>query len=181
MLTSETADQTFKSVVRLHLKILSPPITHSVNEMLNVMREVYKRANIRVDVISTENLNLPQLADIDAGACTKGSATEEQKQLFSHRNNVQEHECSVYFVRSTVPPYNGCAAHPDGSPGCVVVRNATIWTLGHEVGHVLGLSHVSNNDNLMTGNGTANITNPPPDVNPEQISKMDGSNLTINI
>jgi hypothetical protein len=181
MLTSEIADQTFKSVVRLHLKILSPPTRYPLNEMLNEMRKVYEGAKIRVDVVSTENLNLPELADVDVGECTMGSATEEQTQLFSHRNNVQEYECSVYFVRSTLPPYNGCAAHPDGRPGCVVVRGASKWTLGHEVGHVLGLFHVNNSDNLMTGNGTNNITNPPPDLTPDQISTMEASNVTINI
>jgi hypothetical protein len=180
-LTSEATDQTLKSVVRLHLKILSPPTRYPLNEMVNVMREVYRSANIRVDVVSNENLNLPELADVDVGDCIKGSATEEQQQLFSHRNDVLEYECSVYFVRSTIPPYNGCAAHPDGRPGCVVVREASRWTLAHEVGHVLGLPHVDSRDNLMTRNGTDNITNPPPDLTSDQISTMDGSNLTVNI
>jgi hypothetical protein len=46
----------------------------------------------------------------------------------------------------------------------VVVRPATQWTFAHEIGHVLDLIHVNNNDLLMTGNGTANITDPPPDL-----------------
>lgn len=181
MLTSEIAGQTFKSAVRLHFKILFPPIQHSINEMINAMREVYKSANIRVDVKSTEQLNLPLLADLDAGECRIGITTEEQNELFSHRNDVGENECSVYFIRSTEQPYNGCAAHPGGKPGCVVVQNAPIWTLAHEVSHCLGLSHVDDNNNLMTGNGTVNITNPPPDLTPGQISRMNNSNLTISI
>ena len=70
----------------------------------------------------------------------------------------------MYFVRSTVPAYNGCAAFPAGRPGAVVASGASAWTVGHEVGHVLGLSHVSDNNRLMTGLGTDNITNAPPDL-----------------
>jgi hypothetical protein len=49
-----------------------------------------------------------------------GSVTLEQTQLFANRNNVGPNQVVVYFVRSTVPPFNGCAAHPDGTPGAVV-------------------------------------------------------------
>jgi predicted Zn-dependent protease len=52
--------------------------------------------------------------------------------------------------------------------------------MGHEVGHVLGLSHVNNNDRLMTGNGTANITNPPPDLIESERQTMEGSAQTQN-
>ena len=43
-------------------------------------------------------------------------------------------------------------------------QSPTQWTIAHEIGHVLDLIHVNNNDLLMTGNGTANITDPPPDL-----------------
>ena len=85
---------------------------------------------------------------------------------------------TVYFVLATNPPTNGCAAHPDGRPGAVVTRGATRWTLAHEVGHVLGLTHVEDN-RLMTGNGTSNITNPPPDIIATESTTMDNSVLTI--
>ena len=85
----------------------------------------------------------------------------------------------VYFVRSTNPPLNGCAAHPNNRPGAVVAQGATRWTLGHEIGHVLGLNHVNDNDRLMTGNGTANITNPPPNLIASEITRMGNSKLTV--
>ena len=84
----------------------------------------------------------------------------------------------VYFVRSTVPPFNGCASHPAGRPGAVVARGATIWTLAHEVGHTLGLFHIDDNNRLMTGNGTSNITNPPPDLISQEVLTMRKSNLS---
>ena len=112
---------------------------------------------------------------------TKGTTTTEQNTLFDNRNNVGANEVVAYFVRSTVPPFNGCAAHPANRPGAVVVQGATQWTLAHEIGHVLGLSHVNDNNRLMTGNGTANITNPPPDLIGSEIQTMKNSQLTIDL
>jgi hypothetical protein len=109
-----------------------------------------------------------------------GSTTAEQNQLFANRNNAGANDVVVYFVRSTSPPYNGCAAHPAGRPGAVVAQIASRWTLGHEVGHVLGLAHVTNNDRLMTGGGTNNITNPPPDLTTGERDTMNASAFTVN-
>jgi hypothetical protein len=121
---------------------------------------------------------LPLLNDLDVGACTLGNTTVEQQQLFANRNDVQNNDVVVYFVRSTNPPFNGCAAHPEGRPSAVVAQAATQWTLAHEVGHVLGLPHVDDTDRLMTRAGTANITNLPPDIVPAEQSTMVGSAFT---
>jgi hypothetical protein len=166
--------------VRLHTKVLTAP-NIAVNTMVQRMRDVYGSVGIAVQHASTENLNLPALNDVDVGACTLGNTTAEQNQLFNNRNNAGANDVVVYFVRSTVPPFNGCAAHPPGQPGAVVAQGATQWTLGHEVGHVLGLFHVNNNDRLMTGNGTANITNPPPDLIASEVTTMLASPFTIDL
>ena len=171
--------------VRMHLKVLTQP-TVPLNTMVARMREIYESVGIRVEVASTENLNLPALNDCDAGQCVSGSTTAEQNQLFSNRNNVGTNEVVAYFVRSTVPPYNGCAAHPSGRPGAIVVQGATQWTLAHEIGHVLGLPHCDSPgarlfDRLMTGGGTGNITNPPPDLIQSEINTMRASALTIDL
>ena len=176
-----TADNYFvigEEVVRLHVKILTTP-NISIENMVVSMQQVYESVGLRVHRVSTENLNLPTLNDVDVGACTLGSVTAEQTQLFSNRNNAGPNDVVAYFVRSTVPPYNGCASHPAGRPGAVVAQGATTWTLAHEIGHVLGLFHVNNNDRLMTGNGTANITNPPPNLISTEVNTMRKSNCTI--
>lgn len=164
--------------VRVHVKILENPTSFTLNQQFAAMQEVYAIAGIRVDWATTENLSIPSLNDIDVGGCTMGSVTAEQTTLFGQRNFVGVNDVVVYYVRSTVPGYNGCAAHPAGRPGCVVVRSASRWTLGHEFGHVLGLNHVSDNNRLMTGNGTFNITNPPPDLTSTESSTMRTSALS---
>jgi hypothetical protein len=166
--------------VRVHAKVLTAP-NIPIATMLQRMRDVYASVGIAVEHASTENLNLPTLNDVDVGACTLGNTTAEQNALFANRNSAGANDVVVYFVRSTVPPFNGCAAHPAGRPGAVVVQGATQWTLGHEVGHVLGLFHVNDNDRLMTGNGTANITNPPPDIVGSERTTMLNSALTQDI
>jgi hypothetical protein len=166
--------------VRLHAKVLTAPAV-AVNAAVQRMREVYATRGIGVELASTENLDLPTLNIVDVGDCVRGQTTAEQNQLFANRNNVGANDVVVYFVQATDPPLNGCAAHPAGRPGAVVARGATQWTLGHEVGHVLGLNHVNDNDRLMTGNGTSNITNPPPDLIDTEMTTMINSPLTQDI
>jgi hypothetical protein len=180
-----TADNSLRLIswgqtcVRLHVKIIQQP-NISIDQMLSNMKLVYSSVGINLVLGSTENLNLPAtFLDIDVGACTSGSTTAEQNQLFANRNNVGPTDVVAYFVRSTVPPFNGCASHPAGRPGAVVASIASQWTLAHEIGHVLGLNHVSDNNRLMTGGGTSNITNPPPDLVSSEASTMQSSSLTF--
>ncbi|MBE0010234.1 hypothetical protein DXT87_10605 [Arthrobacter sp. AET 35A] len=167
--------------VILHLKILTAPTSFTVDQMVQAMRTVYASRGINVAVGSTENLNLPLLTDLDVGGCTMGSTTAEQNQLYGNRANVGTNHVAVYFVRSTNPPLNGCAAFPAGRPSCAVSSTASSWTLGHEVGHVLGLPHVTPTDRLMMGGGTWNITNPPPDLNGAETTTLVNSALTVNV
>jgi hypothetical protein len=167
--------------VRLHFKVLTNPTSFTVQQMLASMQTVYNANGFAVQLVTTENLNLPLLNDLDVGPCTMGNTTAEQNQLFANRNNVGPNDVACYFVRSTVPALNGCAAFPPGSPSVAVASVASQWTLGHEVGHVLGLAHVNNNDRLMTGNGTWNITNPPPDLIASEVATMNASQFTQDI
>ena len=180
-----TAGNTLKLIgwgpacVRLHVKVLQQPNV-PLNQMIANMTQVYASVGIDVVLGTTENLNLPAtFLDVDVGECTSGSTTTEQDQLFSNRNDVGPDDVVAYFVRSTVPPFNGCATHPSGRPGAVVASGASEWTLAHEIGHVLGLNHVTDTNRLMTRGGTANITNPPPDLVASEASTMQSSRLTF--
>src|SRR5215207_5254684 len=79
------------------------------------------------------------------------------------------------------PAVQCCAAHPLGTPSAVVARPATQWTFAHEIGRVLDLIHVNNNDLLMTGNGTTNITNPPPELVASEVATMQATVLTVDV
>lgn len=163
--------------IRLHIKILSNPERFSVDDMINEMKSIYKNAaNIVVKELSREFLNLPLLQDIDVGRCVRGETTEEQEELFRNRpDNADTTDVVVYFVRSTIPPLNGCAAHSVGRPGCVVTKYSSRFTVAHEVGHVLNLRHVLDSDRLMYGLGTDNITNAPPNLIVTEIDTIKNS------
>jgi hypothetical protein len=169
-----------RAAVRMHIKIIREPTNFTIDQMVAGMRQVFASVGIDVHVITTETLTLPAtFLDIDVGSCTMGNVTAEQTQLFNNRNSVGANDVVVYFVRSTVPPFNGCAAHPNGRPGAVVAAGASRWTLGHEIGHVLGLRHVNDNRRLMTGNGTGNIIDEPPDLIASEASTIQSSRLTV--
>ncbi|HSK03703.1 MAG TPA: hypothetical protein VK932_20765 [Kofleriaceae bacterium] len=165
-------------VVRLHVKVLVEPATFTRAEMLQGMRDVFASVGFGVEVASVETLDLPPLETVDVGDCA-GETTTEQERLFANRNNVGPDDIVAYFVRATTPPLNGCATSPAGRPSVIVVRTASRWTLGHEIGHVLGLRHVNDRNRLMTGGGTSNITNPPPDLVPAEQSTMIDSRLSV--
>src|SRR5262249_18661831 len=132
---------------------------------------------------------LPREADVHVGSCGS-STTSEQDDLFGHRDFVGPNEVTVYFVRTTVPTFNGCATHPSKRPGAVVSQFASRWTMAHEVGHVLGLSHMAGDEcgaagsvptRLMTGCGTGLIVVNPPTLIESEIKTMDASPCTTDI
>jgi hypothetical protein len=181
--------------VTLHLKFLDTP-NIPVRTMLVSMRTVYNTADVGVRVGSREDLSGPAfvaLADVDVGSCESANLTTEQTQLFANRNNADADDVVIYFVRTTNPVFNGCAAHPANQPGAVIAGSvASQWTLAHEVGHVLQLQHVDDPpppdpsappaklDSLMTGRGTGKITNPPPDLSSTEVTTMRSTPLTPN-
>lgn len=75
----------------------------------------------------------------------------------------------------------GCAAHPPDRRGFWVGSGASPWTMVHEMTHVVGDNHHAESDpevsppylnNLMTEDGTSNITNLPPDLSAGQCLRI---------
>lgn len=149
-------------LVGLHLKSIGGGFDEDVAVMVDAAREVYGAAGVTLDIRSFEALALPELARLVVGRCDARRLTEAQRSLFLHRSGARPTDVVAYFVDSTVPPSDGCAAHPPVAPGLVVVKGACRWTLAHELGHVLGLAHTDNSESLMTGGGTAHISCPVP-------------------
>lgn len=171
------------STLNLHIKILTTPTSFPISQMVNEMIQIYASAGLTVNLASTEVLNLadPLLAslnDIDTGNCTRGSASAEQIALSSFRSNASSKDIVVYACRTVTYNFgalNGCASFPSNRPMAVISSTCSLYTLAHEVGHVLGLTHVNNNDKLMTGNGTNNITNPPPEIDTPEVAIIKSS------
>lgn len=178
-----------RSRLRLHLKVLSAPRI-SIPTMLRSMRQVFGPAGIAVTVASVERLRLPALEELDIRCpanpastccpfpCPTALLNPEHLTLFTHRRGAGRQDIVVYFVRATLPSSRGCCAHPVGLPGVVVAAVASPWTLAHEVAHVLGLPHVNDTDRLMFRN-TGSITNPPPDLTPDEIQTLHRSPLAL--
>ncbi len=72
-------------------------------------------------------------------------------------NNVPKTDICVFFIGELWDPnekpgsemFLGCGAHRPGAPACVVAANGSKYDMAHEIGHVLGVAHLSENNNLM--------------------------------
>ena len=67
-----TAREASSGRIRLHIKILAEPEV-PVAVMLERMREVYGAAGFQVDIASVENLDSPDLIDVDVDRCVMSS------------------------------------------------------------------------------------------------------------
>jgi len=168
--------------IRLHAKVWTNP-TIPIQTMLTRMQDVFGAAGIGVVLASSQDFTgtniITALRDLDVvPTCPAGQLTGEQIQLFNNRDNVGEFDVVAHFVRTTSPALNGCASHPDDVFGAAVTQTASVWTLAHEIGHVMGLRHIDgentncpdsmprccstpNVSRLMTGCSTNNIVGTP--------------------
>jgi hypothetical protein len=176
--------------VLLHFKVLEPAPKQKApqftpQEMLDCMTAVYNAAQIDVVLVPPiETLKLPLLNKLQVGGCVMNQATTQQNELFVHRQGVPVNEICVYFLYGTIlsaagcassAPANGFPAH--GRPAAVVTATATRWTLGHECGHVLGLSDVVPTNRVMLG-ATARINVPTPVLTQAEVTTIKNSPFT---
>jgi hypothetical protein len=140
--------------------------------------------NIAVFRGTTEDLSgnaaLAALQNLNVGACVMGTTTADQNTLFQNRNNAGANDLVIYLASTLIGGagnFVGCAAFPAGRPGCAIVQNGARWLTAHEVGHVLGLGHITNTDRLM--NPSTGWTNVPPDLVQTEFQTMLNSGFTI--
>jgi len=164
--------------VYLHVRLVDQAHP-SFDEQVRLTVSLLASYGFNVVVASQAIISDATLLDIDVGRCWTGEVTSDQRRLFSNRTGIPDYEVAMYFIRSTVPPLGGCAAFEDRKrPSCIVARNSARWTAAHELGHVLGLFHVDDNRRLMTRSGTANISEPPPDLINSELSTIQASNYS---
>jgi hypothetical protein len=130
--------------------------------------------------------------DLEVGNCDLLKPTTQQKELFAHRadpstgKDVPDDEICVYFLYGTIRSAAGCAScektnrFPYGRPAAVVTVTATKWTLAHECGHVLGLSHEPNKalTNRVMLAETARINADPPVLTAAEAATIKVSHFT---
>jgi hypothetical protein len=161
-----TSSDGILSVIRIGFKFVVPPIT-DINIILAQARVIFGRVGFNIEEAAPrETLTVAvDLRDIDVDDCILGKSTIEQNELFTFRNNLGPRDIAVYIVDSVLDPANtlaGCASHPDAVPACLIEANASAVLMAHEIGHVLGLHHVSDTNNIMWNKG--GWTNLPPDL-----------------
>jgi hypothetical protein len=164
-------------VLRIHVRILAEPLHFTIAEMVDAARRVFATAGIRIAVASELKLDLPAMDLIRIGRCAQGNLTADQTRLFAEREGIPPGQVAVYFVLATYPDANGCAAHPPDRPGALIAECATEWTLAHELGHLLGLGHVSDTRRLMIDTSTESISVALPELAPAEIRIMRASRL----
>jgi hypothetical protein len=154
------------SVIRVGFKFAVPPVT-PIDTILNEAQDIFGSVGFLIEEAAPrENLTTPiDLSDLHVDDCILGESTMEQNELFTHRNNLGPRDIAVYVVNSVLEPEGGlfgCASPGPALPACVIAANADPATMAHEIGHVLGLLHINDMNNLMWKN--AGYTNRPPDL-----------------
>lgn len=160
--------------VNLHAKILADPNT-AIEQQVIAMNDIFRLAEITVQLQSVERLDLPEFNDLEIGACVQGQTTDEQRRLFNNRNNAAPEDICAYWVETLTSNSGsviGCAAHPPGIPALVMTPDGTDFVLAHEVGHVLGLFHVDASDRLNLMRPSDDFDDPPPDLSSDQHTTM---------
>lgn len=166
------------SCINIYAKVLQRPST-TVKDMVKDMRNIYNPHGFQVNLMSVEEIELPLFMDLDVGTCSN-SLTSSQLTLFGNRNSTPPDGIVIYFVRTVIGSsafLNGCAAHASGLPSAVIAQFASRWTLGHEIGHLLGLSHTAGQNQLMTESGTFSLGNSTPILSSEEASRIRSSTL----
>jgi len=179
--------------VRLHMRSLGSPRVPEFNALRNA-QATYGPHGILIefasgislpDAVETSNQSL-SLERVDVGRCVlQQRMTNQQDALFAHggREGVKPNEILCYWVQTVLKGTTrlaGCASHPSDQPACVVAAGGSPWTLAHEVGHVLGLSHVSGHQNLMS-RPTASIQANPPQLSESEVTAIKRSPCCVKI
>lgn len=184
-------------VLHLHLKVVwplwrqarlgltSPGGLPTIDEMIFLMRMVYGAHGIGVVVQSLEDLDLPpNFWDITIGS------SEIDDLYDNNRHGVMENHLVLFFIRLLDPVANG-VTH-GGQHGSYISWVAEKWTPAHEIGHVLGLVHVDDDEvaeggkskckltRLMTGCGTQFIIVPLPGLSHAEVSTMKNHDATMS-
>lgn len=171
--------------VNVHTKVFEAPIQFSIDEMVQEAREIFGEIGIEITQVTDEAMDLTDpeiasLASVDVGACTTlTDISEDHRDLALLRDHaIPDTDIVVYFCKY-VSVGRGCAALLPNGPMAILAVTASLYTLAHEIGHLLGLFHVTDTNRLMVDR-TTTIINPPPDLIEEEIAIIKKSRFVLS-
>ena len=185
---TQQATPTPRKRLTIHVKILTQPDDPTLLQRFAAISKVFDTGGIDVLQGTLETLHhVAALNDLDIGghgigepAC-QGEITFEQERLAEHRDNVPDGDIVVYICRSLTNANVGCANHPKGKPMAAISATAPLYTMAHEVAHVLGIiGHPKKLDKTRLMNSVAadfTENDPPPILTKSEIKKIRSSPL----
>ena len=114
----------------------------SLQRDLDDTNDVYQDScNVWVYCTGSLTIERNDLIDIDLHDCMPDihQSSPDEFALFSLGRNLGANIVG-YYVRSMNPNRTGCAAHPDGLKGFMIIRAAFRWAFVHELSHVIAFS-----------------------------------------
>lgn len=181
------------------VQIMSLPRPISISEQLENAQITY--ANFGVELIRLtpiKQVSIEELKIIHIDACDEPpdnvmdpfDITVDQELLFDQREPNTESIIYLYFVEglflrrwdSLDAPLAlaGCSAHLDGKPAAVLSLSASKWSVAHEIGHVLQLTHSPDYKDLMY-TPTSGITANPPTLSDLDVEILKAHSLVEEI
>jgi hypothetical protein len=108
-----------------------------VDRELELLDEVYGDVGVTFQLVADAALNDRAMKNLTIDECNiGGTLNDDHARLFALGGST-DGIVTVFFVESM--NLDGCALHPPGMPGVVVIRDHADWVLAHEIGHVFGL------------------------------------------
>jgi hypothetical protein len=148
----------------LHFRRLVEPSSHTIEEMVAALDEIFQESGVpvRADVRSNSDLSLPDLEVVDfppgecpesiddgsaanssqtEGLCLISGDSEEADQLYGNRDGVPNDELCFFIVTDINKPCDPIGRAIINGPSGMLEADCLLYTLAHEVGHTLGLNH----------------------------------------
>jgi len=174
----------------IHIKILTSIRQSKINAIKSGTTEIFNTAGIQVNMIF-EKLSGPQFKEFEIveveARCPMNNPSEDIRVMAQELRNAPNNIivafiCKMVNIVGMNGIVAGCSSFPNEGPTTVIaVGIPSKYLLAHEIGHLLGLDHVSDNDQLMTSEGTGNFTSTPPKLIDSEIEKLRENNLLQNL